>query len=57
LIEHNASVLPKAVAAEDFTFYGTILTGTRQAPERSKAAIAATNGTYICRSTNRNEVA
>jgi putative endopeptidase len=44
LIEHYASVLPKAVAAEDFTFYGTILTGTRQAPERSKAAIAATNG-------------
>jgi hypothetical protein len=44
LIEHYASVLPKAVPAEDFTFYGTILTGTRQAPERSKAAIAATNG-------------
>jgi putative endopeptidase len=44
LIEHYASLLPKAVAAEDFTFYGTILTGTRQAPERSKAAIAATNG-------------
>jgi len=44
LIEHYASVLPKAVAAEDFTFYGTILTGTRQAPERGKAAIAATKG-------------
>ena len=43
LIEHYASVLPKAVAAEDFAFYGTILSGTQQAPERSKAAIAATN--------------
>jgi putative endopeptidase len=44
LIEHYASVLPKAVAAEDFAFYGTILSGTQQAPDRSKAAIAATNG-------------
>jgi putative endopeptidase len=43
LIEHYASVLPKAVAAEDFAFYGTILTGTQQAPDRGKAAIAATN--------------
>jgi len=43
LIEHAASVLPKAVAAEDFDFYGTILSGTQQAPEHSKAAIAATN--------------
>ena len=43
LIEHYASVLPKAVAAEDFAFYGTILSGTQQAPDRSKDAIAATN--------------
>ena len=43
LIEHYASVLPKAVAAEDFAFYGTILSGAQQAPERSKNAIAATN--------------
>ena len=44
LIEHYASVLPKAVAAEDFAFYGTILSGAQQLPDRSKAAIAATNG-------------
>jgi putative endopeptidase len=43
LIEHYASVLPKAVAADDFAFYGTILSGTQQAPDRSRAAIAATN--------------
>jgi predicted metalloendopeptidase len=43
LIEHFASVLPKAVASEDFAFYGTILAGAQQAPERSKDAIAATN--------------
>ena len=44
LIEHYASVLPKAVAAEDFAFYGKILSGTQQMPDRSKDAIAATNG-------------
>ncbi len=44
LIEHYASVLVKAVAAEDFAFYGTILSGSAQAPDRSKGAIAATNG-------------
>jgi putative endopeptidase len=43
LIEHYASGLPKAVAAEDFAFYGTILSGTQEAPDRSKGAIAATN--------------
>jgi predicted metalloendopeptidase len=43
LVEHYASVLPKVVGAEDFAFYGTILTGTQQAPERSAGAIAATN--------------
>jgi predicted metalloendopeptidase len=43
LIEHYASVLPMAVAAEDFAFYGTILSGTQQKPERSKDAITATN--------------
>jgi putative endopeptidase len=43
LIEHYASVLPKIVAAEDFAFYGTILSGIQQAPDRSKDAIAATN--------------
>lgn len=44
LIEHYASVLVKAVAAEDFAFYGTTLSGSAQAPDRSKGAIAATNG-------------
>ena len=43
LIEHYASVLPKAVVAGDFSFYGTILSGTQQMPDRSKTAIAATN--------------
>jgi putative endopeptidase len=44
LIEHYSSVLPKAVAAEDFAFYGTILSDMQQPPDRSKGAIAATNG-------------
>ena len=43
LIEHYASVLPKAVGAEHFAFYGTILSGTQQMPDRSQDAIAATN--------------
>jgi predicted metalloendopeptidase len=43
LIEHCASVLPRSVAAEDFAFYGKILSGAEQAPDRSNAAIAATN--------------
>jgi predicted metalloendopeptidase len=44
LIEHYAGVLPKAVGAEDFAFYGTILSGAQNAPERQKAAIDATQG-------------
>jgi len=44
LIEHYASVLPKAFAAEDFAFYGTILSGMQQPPDHYKNAIAATNG-------------
>jgi putative endopeptidase len=44
LIEHYATVLPKAVATEDFAFYGTILSGRRQMPDRSMGAIIATNG-------------
>jgi putative endopeptidase len=43
LIEHFASVLPKSVAKEDFAFYGKILSGAQQTPDRSKAATAATN--------------
>jgi predicted metalloendopeptidase len=44
LVEHYAGVLPKAVNAEHFSFYGTALTGAKQAPERREAAIDATNG-------------
>jgi len=44
LIEHYAGVLTKAVRAEHFAFYGTILSGSQAAPERSKSAIEATNG-------------
>jgi putative endopeptidase len=43
LIDHYSSVLPKAVAAEDFAFYGTILSGAQKAPDRTDAAMAATN--------------
>jgi predicted metalloendopeptidase len=43
LIEHYASVLPKAVAEEHFAFYGTILSGAKLMPEHSQDAIAATN--------------
>ena len=43
LIEHYAGVLPQVVNAEDFSFYGTILSGKQQMPERSELAIAATN--------------
>jgi predicted metalloendopeptidase len=43
LIEHYSSVLPKAILAEDFAFYGATLSGLQQPPERSKDAIAATN--------------
>jgi len=43
LVEHYSSVLPKAIGAEDFAFYGTILSGAQKPPEREKAAIAATN--------------
>jgi putative endopeptidase len=43
-LEHYASVLPKAIAAEHFRFYGTVLSGAQQIPDRSMEAIAATNG-------------
>jgi predicted metalloendopeptidase len=44
LLEHYASVLPKVVAAEHFAFYGAILSGAQQIPDRAQEAIAATNG-------------
>jgi predicted metalloendopeptidase len=43
LIEHYASVLPRAFALEDFAFYGTILSGAQQRPDRRDDAVAATN--------------
>jgi putative endopeptidase len=43
MIEHYSTVLPKAFAAEKFAFYGTILSGAQQPPERSKLAVDVTN--------------
>ena len=43
LIEHYASVLPKEVSTEHFAFYGTVRSSAEQMPERSEAAVAATN--------------
>jgi len=43
LIEHYASVLPGTVTAEDFAFYGKVLSGAEQPLDRKKLAIAATN--------------
>ncbi|HEY1462203.1 MAG TPA: M13 family metallopeptidase [Terriglobales bacterium] len=44
LLEHYASVLSASVSTEHFAFYGKILSGTQQIPDRSEQAIAATNG-------------
>jgi putative endopeptidase len=43
LIEHYSSVLPKAVAAEDFAFYGKIFSGAPSPPDRRRLAVAATS--------------
>ncbi len=43
LIEHYARVLPAVVAGEDFSFYGKVLAGASEPPERSRIAIEATN--------------
>jgi putative endopeptidase len=43
LIEHYASVLPRAVRAEHFAFYGNIVAGAQTPPDRAKLAIEATN--------------
>jgi predicted metalloendopeptidase len=43
LIEHYANVLPKAVSTQDFAFYGKVLSGPTQAPDRAGNAIAGTN--------------
>jgi putative endopeptidase len=44
LLEHYASVLPKEVGNEHFAFYGKVLSGAPQIPDRSNEAVAATNG-------------
>jgi putative endopeptidase len=44
LLEHYASALPKAIGAEHFAFYGTIVSGLQQMPDRQQDAIAATSG-------------
>jgi putative endopeptidase len=44
LIEHYAKVLPMSVRSEDFNFYGKILSGGAEAPDRAEEAIDATNG-------------
>ena len=44
LIEQYAKVLPKAVRAEDFNFYGKVLSGAAESPDRPEEAVDATNG-------------
>ena len=43
LIEHYASVLPRAVAVEHVSFYGSMLPSAQQASNRAEAAVDATN--------------
>ncbi|MBP6011229.1 MAG: M13 family metallopeptidase, partial [Alphaproteobacteria bacterium] len=44
VIDHYATVLPKAFADQSFAFYGTTLQGTPKQRDRWKRAIDATNG-------------
>ena len=44
LLEHYALVLPKPIADEHRAFYGKVLQGAQEMPERAQEAIAATNG-------------
>lgn len=44
VINHSASLLPKAFADEQFAFFGTTLSGTPQQSDRWKRAVGATNG-------------
>lgn len=44
LLDHYATVLPKAVADEHFAFFGKVLSGATVTPVRQPLAIAATNG-------------
>jgi putative endopeptidase len=43
LIENHAGVLPRAVAAESFSFYGTTLSGVQQQQPRWKTGVATVN--------------
>ena len=43
-IEHLAGVLPKEFDAENFAFYGTVLSGVPRPRDRWKRAVDATNG-------------
>jgi predicted metalloendopeptidase len=42
-LDHWSNLLPKAFAAERFAFYGKVLSGTPQMPERWKRAMASTD--------------
>jgi predicted metalloendopeptidase len=43
VLNHWSNLLPKAFAQERFEFYGKVLSGTPQMPDRWKRAIASTN--------------
>jgi predicted metalloendopeptidase len=53
LVEHYASVLPKAVNAEHFSFYGTALTGAKQARGSSALTLAGGPQPHPSRSSSR----
>ena len=42
-IQSRAAVLPSAIANESFAFFGPVVSGAQQQPDRWKRAIAATN--------------
>ncbi len=43
-VDQRSGVLPKAFVNESFAFYGSVLSGTPQLPDRWKSAVEATNG-------------
>jgi predicted metalloendopeptidase len=43
-VDQRSGVLPKAFVNESFAFYGGVLSGTPQLPDRWKLAVEATNG-------------
>jgi putative endopeptidase len=46
-LDDRSEVLPKSFADEHFAFYGKVLNGTPQQPERWKLAVQATSGALI----------